>query len=113
MALFGNNGGQGRSGIKLLPVLLFGIYGVYYYFSNQETVPVTGRIDQIVFPLKPGTLRNGANSGANRFDRLRVLPRGDDVLLPQNLPVDCKPKAASWSRLMSTNCVRPVTGTIS
>ena len=43
MALFGNNGGQGRSGIKLLPVLLFGIYGVYYYFSNQETVPVTGR----------------------------------------------------------------------
>ena len=43
MALFGNNGGQQRSGIKLLPVLLFGIYGVYYYFSNQEIVPVTGR----------------------------------------------------------------------
>ena len=43
MSLFGNSGGQGRSGIKLLPVQLVGIYRVYYYFSNRETVPVTGR----------------------------------------------------------------------
>ncbi|MEZ5403411.1 MAG: M48 family metallopeptidase [Bryobacteraceae bacterium] len=29
--------------MKLLPLLLFGLYFAYYYFSNQETVPLTGR----------------------------------------------------------------------
>lgn len=28
---------------KLLPLLAFGVYFVYYYFSNQQTVPLTGR----------------------------------------------------------------------
>lgn len=28
---------------RLLPLLLFGGYALYYYFSNQETVPMTGR----------------------------------------------------------------------
>lgn len=28
---------------RLLPVLLFAIYGLYYYFSNQGEVPLTGR----------------------------------------------------------------------
>ena len=32
-----------RSGLKVLPLLAFGIYFLYYYFSNQETVPLTGR----------------------------------------------------------------------
>jgi len=27
----------------LLPIVLFGFYLVYYYFSNQEVVPITGR----------------------------------------------------------------------
>ena len=43
MGVFGNGTGSGGCGIKLLPVLLFAIYGIYYYFSNQETVPLTGR----------------------------------------------------------------------
>jgi predicted Zn-dependent protease len=30
-------------GIKLLPILLFAGYLAYYYFSNQQTVPMTGR----------------------------------------------------------------------
>jgi predicted Zn-dependent protease len=29
--------------LKLLPILLFGLYLAYYYFSNQQTVPLTGR----------------------------------------------------------------------
>lgn len=29
--------------IRLLPILLFALYGLYYYFSNQEPVPITGR----------------------------------------------------------------------
>jgi predicted Zn-dependent protease len=27
----------------LLPLVLFGLYGAYYYFSNRQTVPLTGR----------------------------------------------------------------------
>jgi metalloendopeptidase OMA1, mitochondrial len=30
-------------GLRLLPILLFAIYGLYYFVSNQETVPLTGR----------------------------------------------------------------------
>jgi hypothetical protein len=36
------NGSRG-SGVKLLPILLFAIYGIYYFFSNREVVPLTGR----------------------------------------------------------------------
>jgi len=36
-------GGGRRTGFKILPLILFAIYGVYYYFSNQQTVPETGR----------------------------------------------------------------------
>ena len=32
-----------RGGIKLLPILMFGAYMLYYYFANQQTVPLTGR----------------------------------------------------------------------
>ena len=32
-----------RGGIKWLPILLFAGYMAYYYFSNQQVVPVTGR----------------------------------------------------------------------
>jgi predicted Zn-dependent protease len=33
----------GGGGMKLLPILLFLGYLGYYYFSNQQTVPITGR----------------------------------------------------------------------
>ncbi len=33
----------GGVGIKWLPILLFAGYMAYYYFSNQQAVPVTGR----------------------------------------------------------------------
>ncbi len=37
-------GGQGRrGGFRLLPLLLFGGYFVWYWFSNQTEVPLTGR----------------------------------------------------------------------
>ena len=32
-----------RGDIKWLPILLFAGYTAYYYFSNQQIVPVTGR----------------------------------------------------------------------
>ncbi len=40
----GNHPGRGFGWkIRLLPILLFGLYGVYYYVSKQEPVPITGR----------------------------------------------------------------------
>jgi metalloendopeptidase OMA1, mitochondrial len=33
----------GFGAIRLLPLLFFGIYMAYYYFSHREVVPVTGR----------------------------------------------------------------------
>ena len=30
-------------GLKLWPIALFAIYGIYYYFSHRATVPLTGR----------------------------------------------------------------------
>ena len=29
--------------LRLWPIILFGLFLAYYYFSNQETVPITGR----------------------------------------------------------------------
>lgn len=29
--------------IKLLPILLFGIYAIWYFFDHRQTVPITGR----------------------------------------------------------------------
>ncbi|WP_342349611.1 hypothetical protein, partial [uncultured Nitrospira sp.] len=29
--------------MRLIPLVLFAIYGLYFYVSNQETVPLTGR----------------------------------------------------------------------
>ncbi len=38
---------SGPRGFKLAPILLFAVFAAFYWFSNQETVPYTGR-SQIV-----------------------------------------------------------------
>ena len=48
MGPYGNRsaptGGQrSRRGLKLWPILLFGLYFAYYYFSNKNDAPFTGR----------------------------------------------------------------------
>jgi metalloendopeptidase OMA1, mitochondrial len=38
--------GARRSGfslLRLLPLVFFGLYMAYYYFSHREVVPITGR----------------------------------------------------------------------
>ncbi|MBI2685258.1 MAG: M48 family metallopeptidase [Acidobacteria bacterium] len=42
MGPFGNSGGR-SSGLRVIPLVLFALYGIYYYLSNRETVPLTGR----------------------------------------------------------------------
>lgn len=45
MGVFGNRSGQGsgRRGLKLWPLLLFGAYFAYYYFSHSNEASYTGR----------------------------------------------------------------------
>ncbi len=45
----------GGVGIKWLPTLLFAGYMAYYYFSNQQVVPVTGRKQLVHMSLEPET----------------------------------------------------------
>ena len=34
---------QRRGKFKVLPLIIFAVIGVFYYFSHQEVVPITGR----------------------------------------------------------------------
>lgn len=43
MGPYDSGAGRRRSGFKMLPLILGAMYLAYYYFSNQETVPLTGR----------------------------------------------------------------------
>src|ERR1700742_1444869 len=38
-----SNGGGPRRGLKLWPILIFGLYFAYYWFSHQDTTSYTGR----------------------------------------------------------------------
>src|SRR5690349_24778954 len=45
MGPYGNTygGGGARRGLKLWPILIFGVYLAYYWFSHQDTTSYTGR----------------------------------------------------------------------
>ena len=44
MGPYGNTyGGAPRRGLKLWPILIFGVYLAYYWFSHQDTTSYTGR----------------------------------------------------------------------
>src|SRR3954453_6476815 len=43
MGPYGNTYGGARRGLKIWPILLFGVYLAYYWFSHQDTTSYTGR----------------------------------------------------------------------
>jgi len=67
--------GQRRGGLKLLPVILFGLYLVYYYFSNQEVVPLTGR-KQLVDISREQEAALGYQSYRQVLRQSAVVPSG-------------------------------------
>ena len=71
--------GRTRSGrIRLWPIILFGLYFVYYYFSNQETVPLTGRT-QLVDITRQQEAALGLQSYKQILSQSQVIPRGETV----------------------------------
>ncbi len=73
-----------RGGIKLLPVLLFGGYMLYYYFSNQQTVPLTGR-KQLVDISKEQEAALGYQSYAQILRQEQVVRGTKEAALIQQI----------------------------
>ena len=67
-----------RRGVKLLPLLLFGGYFLYYYFTNQETVPVTGR-RQLVDLSREQEMALGYQTYQQILQQSRVITTGPEA----------------------------------
>ncbi len=77
---FGSLGRGGRrSGrLRLWPILLFGVFFAYYYFSNQETVPLTGRT-QLVDMSREQEAALGLQSYRQILGQSKVVRQGEAV----------------------------------
>ncbi len=73
-----------RGGFKLLPLLLFGAYLAYYYFSNQQTVPLTGR-KQLVDISRDQEAALGYQSYQQVLRQEQVLRSGREVDLVKSI----------------------------
>jgi predicted Zn-dependent protease len=80
--MWGDDSGAGRprrrSGFKILPIILLLLYGVFYYFSNRQTVPITGR-SQIVELTRAQEIALGIQAYREVLGRASVLSSGRAV----------------------------------
>ena len=86
---FGRNrgmGGQPRMSwkMRLIPLVLFAIYGLYYYASNQETVPLTGR-SQLVDITREQEMSLGFQSYREILSQSKVIQDGQVVDLVRTI----------------------------
>lgn len=70
--------------VRLIPIVLFAIYGLYYYVSNQETVPLTGR-SQLVDMTREQEMSLGLQSYQEILSQSQVMQQGDAVTLIKNI----------------------------
>ncbi len=66
--------------VRLVPIALFALYGLYYYVSNQETVPITGR-SQLVDMSREQEMSLGLQSYQEILSQSDVMQQGDAVNL--------------------------------
>ncbi len=72
-------GGGGRGGVlRLLPVAAFALYFIWFYFSNQEEVPLTGR-KQLVDMSQEQEMALGLQSYRQILSKERVVSAGEIV----------------------------------
>jgi len=69
---------RGLGSLRWLPILLFALYFAYYYFSNQEQVPLTGRT-QLVDMTREQEAALGLQSYQQILGQSRVLEHGQEV----------------------------------
>ena len=70
--------------IRLLPVFLFALYGFYYYVSNQEPVPITGR-SHLVDISRQEEVQMGLESYQEILRQSHVLQNGRVVDLVRTI----------------------------
>jgi len=68
--------GQGFNWLRLVPIMFFGLYAVYYYFSHSETVPFTGR-NQLVDLSREQEAALGYQAYQEILANERVLTTGE------------------------------------
>jgi predicted Zn-dependent protease len=73
-----------RGRIRWLPILLFALYGLYYYASNQEVVPITGR-SQLVDMSREQEMALGLQSYREILSRERIVRSGEVVDVVQDV----------------------------
>jgi len=64
--------------LRLVPIVLFALYGIYYYFSNRQTVPITGR-KQIVDISREQESALGLQSYRQILRREQVITSGNNA----------------------------------
>ena len=64
--------------IRWLPIAAFLAYGLYYYFSNQQEVPLTGR-SQLVDMTREQEMALGYQSYQQILMQEDILPSGEAV----------------------------------
>ena len=70
--------------MRLIPIILFACYGLYYYVSNQETVPITGR-SQLVDINREQEMALGLQSYQQILSESQVVPQGEVVDLVRGI----------------------------
>ncbi len=75
---YGPRGNRRGGAIRLLPIVLFGLYLTYYYFSNQEEVPLTGR-SQLVDITREQEAALGLQTYQQVLSESKVLRSGQAV----------------------------------
>ncbi len=75
----------GRRGkLRLWPIVLFGLFLVYYYFANQQEVPLTGRT-QLVDISREQEMALGLQSYQQILSRSRVVQEGEVVRIVRSV----------------------------
>ncbi len=76
--------GRGRGGLRWWPIALFGVFLVYYYFSNQQEVPLTGRT-QLVDISQEQEMALGLQSYNQILSQSQVVSEGKVVDVVRSL----------------------------
>ena len=81
---YGRSGNRRGGAIRLLPIILFGAYLAYYYFSNQEEVAMTGR-SQLIDISHEQEMALGLQSYQQILSESNVLRSGQAVDLVREI----------------------------
>ena len=81
---YGRRGNRRGGAIRLLPIVLFGLYLGYYYFSNQEEVAMTGRT-QLIDISHEQEMALGLQSYQQILSESNVLRSGQSVELVREI----------------------------